>query len=60
MDKILYDTPVEINEKQYHAIRNEFGGVAPHRKDEETGKYYFKLWYMSYRPRIEQCLINNQ
>lgn len=60
MDDLQYDTPVEVTEKQYNAIRNQFGGVAPHRKDEESGKYYIKLWYMSYKDRVLQCLNNNK
>jgi hypothetical protein len=60
MEEILYDIPFEVSEKQYNAISKNYGGVAPHRKDQETGKFYVKLWFMSYKDRVLQCLINNK
>jgi hypothetical protein len=60
MEEILYDTEFEVTEKQFHVIRNEFGGVAPHREDKETRKFYVKLWYMSYKSRIIKCLNENK
>lgn len=58
MIDLQYDIPVEVTQKQYYAIRRDYAGVCPHR--EENGKYYIKLWYMSYKDRVQNCLIDNK
>lgn len=58
MVDLQYDVPVEVNQKQYNAIRRDYAGSCPHRED--NGKYYIKLWYMSNKDHVEKCLIDNQ
>lgn len=60
MTKIEYDIPVEVNQKQYNAIRKDYGHVCAHREDRQNGKFYIKLWYTTYVDRVMLCLNNNQ
>jgi len=55
---LQYDIPVEVTEKQYRAVKSEFGGIIAHRK--ENGKYYIKLWLMRFKSLLEQSLENNK
>jgi len=58
--ELKYDQPTEVTEKQYNEARKRFGGIIAHRKDEETGKYYIKLWLTKYRALVQECLIQNE
>lgn len=57
MIDLQYNIPFEVNQKQYNAIRRDHAWICPVR--EENGKYYIKLWHMSYKNRVLNCLINN-
>jgi hypothetical protein len=59
MDDIIYDTPIEVTEKQYNAVMKEFKGLIAHRKDEVTGQRYIKLWYPKYAPFLKIILEQN-
>lgn len=50
---IEYNKPVEVTEKQYRVLLKQFSHI-PHRT--EDGKYYIKLWFMKYKPAIENFL----
>lgn len=53
MIELIYDIPVEVTELQFCKMMNEFSGMIAGRQDEETGKYYIKLWGMNYKLKIE-------
>ena len=50
--EIKYDTPIEVNEKQYRKLMNECAGIVAGR--EENGKYYIKLWFMKYADYVRR------
>jgi hypothetical protein len=54
MVKIEYDKSVEVTEKQYKHITNEFCGFIAHRI--ENGRYFIKVWLMRYAKHIEQII----
>jgi hypothetical protein len=51
---IEYDKPFEVTEAQYRYLIIEYSGAIAHRK--ENGKFYIKLWTMSYKEEIEKYL----
>lgn len=42
--KIKYDTPIEVNQKQFIAIKKECDGFICHQ--EKDGRYFIKVWDM--------------
>lgn len=59
MMTIKYNTPIEVNKNQFIIIRKKYGNVCAYRQETETGKYYIKLWYMSYSEKIIDVLLKN-
>lgn len=51
---IKYDIPIEVTEKQYHALRNGLPGLIAPRQ--ENGRFFIKVWFMSVAPMIEKFL----
>jgi hypothetical protein len=56
--EIKYDTPVEVNERQYNASMRLLSGIVAGRI--ENGKYYIKIWFMKYVPYLTQILNSLQ
>jgi hypothetical protein len=56
--KIQYDTPIEVNQKQYGICMTKYHGICAGRKDGD--KYYIKVLLMKYAKEVERDLINNQ
>lgn len=54
---IQYDTPIEVTARQYDIIMHDFAGFVLGRQDEETGKYYIKVWGMRYADDIEEIIM---
>ncbi len=52
--KVKYDTPIEVTEKQYKTSMNELSGVVAGKI--EDGKFYLKLWIMTYSKELKQIL----
>jgi hypothetical protein len=50
--EIKYDTPIEVNEKQYKKLMHECSGIVAGR--EENGKYYIKVWLMKYADYVRR------
>jgi len=53
--KIEYDKPIEVTQTQYNLLRSRFAGVVAYRK--ANGKYYVKVWMMSYAKMIENIIL---
>ena len=56
--KLKYDVPIEVSEKAFSIIMNQFSGTCTGRKN-ENGKYFIKPWLMSYRKDIKETIANN-
>lgn len=54
---IVYDKPIEVTEKQYKKLMTSFSGIVAGRI--EGGKYFIKVWLMSYVHHIEKFLTTN-
>lgn len=52
--EILYDQPFEVTAKQYTMLMARFQQVVAGRT--EGGKYFIKVWVMSYVPQIKRAL----
>ncbi len=52
--KIKYDTQIEVTEKQYRRSMNELCGCICGRI--EDGKFFIKLWVMSYSQELKEIL----
>jgi hypothetical protein len=55
---IQYNTPIEVNQKQYGICMSKHHGICAGRKDGD--KYYIKVLFMKYVKDVEKDLINNQ
>jgi hypothetical protein len=55
---IKYNTPIEVNQKQYGICMTLHSGICAGRT--EKGKYFIKVLFMKYVKDIEKELINNQ
>ncbi len=53
---IKYDDPIPVSEEKWKYIREQFSGIIAWRKDEATGQYYIKLWFMKYKKELLQVL----
>lgn len=56
--EIKYDTPIEVNQKQYNMCMSRYNGICAGRKDGD--KYYIKVLFMKYAKDVEQDLLKNQ
>ena len=55
---IKYDTPIEVNQRQYNICMNRHHGIYAGRT--ENGKYFIKVLFMKYVKDVKKDLINNQ
>ena len=56
--ELKYDTPIEVNQRQYNICMNRHHGICAGRT--ENGKYFIKVLFMKYVKDVEKDLINNQ
>ena len=56
--KIIYNIPIEVNQKQYNVCMNTLSGIVAGRV--EDGKYYIKVLLMRYKKNIKRLLNNYQ
>ena len=56
--EIKYDTPIEVNQRQYNICMRRHHGICAGRT--ENGKYYIKVLFMKYAKELQTDLINNQ
>jgi hypothetical protein len=56
--KIIYNTPIEVNQKQYNVCMNTLSGIVAGRVSD--GKYYIKVLWMRYKKSVQQVLNNYQ
>jgi hypothetical protein len=56
--KIIYNTPIEVNQKQYNVCMNTLSGIVAGRVSD--GKYYVKVLFMRYKKKVQQVLNNYQ
>lgn len=52
--EIQYNKPIEVSQKQYGRIMTELKGVCAGKV--ENGKYYIKVWIMSWKPIVQWIL----
>jgi hypothetical protein len=52
--ELVYNTPIEVTEKQYKAVMNHCSGIVAGRED--SGKYYIKVWFMKYAWIVKRYL----
>lgn len=52
--EIKYDTPFEVNKKQYDQIMQLCGGAMCGRVEDD--KYFIKVWIMSFVPAVKRQL----
>ena len=51
---IEYNKPIEVTQKQYGRIMTELKGVCAGKV--EDGKYYIKIWLMSWKQNVQWIL----
>ena len=56
--ELKYNTPIEVNQKQYNICMSRHHGICAGRKDGD--KYYIKVLLMKYAKDVDRDLINNQ
>jgi hypothetical protein len=56
--EIKYDTPIDVNQKQYNVCMSRHHGICAGRKDGD--KYYIKVLFMKYAKDVEKDLLLNQ
>jgi hypothetical protein len=52
--KIEYNKPIEVTQKQYGRIMTELKGVCAGKV--ENGKYFIKVWIMSWKKNVQWIL----
>jgi hypothetical protein len=52
--KVNFDKPIEVSANQYGRIMTELKGVCAGRV--EDGKYFIKVWLMSWSKNVEWIL----
>lgn len=52
--EIQYNKPIEVSQKQYGRIMTELKGVCAGKV--ENGKYYIKVWIMSWKSNVQWIL----
>ena len=55
---IQYNTPIEVNQKQYGICMSKHHGICAGRKDGD--KYYIKVIFMKYAKEVAKDLKNNE
>jgi hypothetical protein len=55
---IQYNTPIEVNQKQYGICMSRHHGICAGRKDGD--KYYIKVLFMKYVKEVEKDLKLNE
>jgi hypothetical protein len=56
--EIKYNTPIEVNQKQYGICMSRHQGICAGRA--ENGKYFIKVLFMKFVKDVERDLINNK
>jgi hypothetical protein len=56
--EIKYNTPIEVNQKQYGICMSRHHGICAGRT--ENGKYYIKVLFMRYAKEVARDLKNNE
>ena len=56
--EIKYNTPIEVNQRQYNGCMNRHHGICAGRK--EGSKYFIKVLLMNYASLVKKDLIENQ
>lgn len=51
---IEYNKPIEVTQKQYGRIMTELKGVCAGKV--QDGKYYIKVWLMSWKQNVQWIL----
>ena len=54
---IEYNQAIEVNEKQYNAVRRDFSGIICYMKKDD--KFFIKVWIPKFIPFIEKTLLLN-
>ena len=49
-----YDHPMQVTQKQYEDVIDQFSGMIAHRI--ANGKYYIKIWDMRFKHSIQKLL----
>jgi hypothetical protein len=52
--EITYNTPIEVNKRQYQACMSNLSGIVAGRISD--GKYYIKVFLMRYKKNVKQIL----
>ena len=52
--EIKYDVPIEVTQEQYQRL-SRWGMIVAHRIDDQ-GRYWVKLWVMSYKDAMAKEL----
>jgi hypothetical protein len=52
--QVKFNTPLEVSPKQYGRIMTELKGVCAGKV--ENGKYFIKIWLMSWKKNVEWIL----
>jgi len=52
--EIKYDTPIEVSKNQYKKIMQDCSGIVAGL--EQNGKYYIKVWMMTYANYVRAVL----
>lgn len=56
--EIKYNTPIQVNQKQYNICMLTHHGICAGRT--KNGKYFIKVLFMKYVKDVEKDLISNQ
>lgn len=56
--EITYNTPIEVNQKQYNVCMNTLSGIVAGRIADD--KYYIKVLWMRYKKEVKRILNNYQ
>ena len=56
--ELKYNTPIEVNQKQYNVCMGKHSGICAGRT--ENGRYFIKVFLMKYVHQVKKDLILNQ
>lgn len=54
--EIIYNQPIEVNQKQYNVCMNTLSGIVAGRMS--NGKYYIKVLLIRYKKDVKRILNN--
>jgi hypothetical protein len=54
--EIIYNTPIEVTQRQYNICMNNLSGIVAGRFCD--GKFYIKVLLMKYKKEVNQVLTN--